>query len=212
MIGRTLGGATVATLQGIIVLFISMLAGFRPVNWAATPLAVLAMVLTALLFCALGTAIASMLADMQGFQLIMNFLVMPLFFLSGALFPLQGSGAMATIARFNPLSYGVDALRGLLVNIYHFGLAVDFCKIVDGKASWEGDWSFLAPLCAANGMIWGGDWGAPDKQHSFRDYDHVQRCEVIQQAELFAGTWYPEAAEPGPGGSPDASQDGTVTA
>jgi ABC-2 type transport system permease protein len=126
MIGRTLGGATVATLQGILVLFISMLVGFRPANWAAMPLAVLAMVLTALLFCALGTAIASALSDMQGFQLIMNFLVMPLFFLSGALFPLQGTGAMATIARFNPLSYGVDALRGLLVNIVHFGLVMDF--------------------------------------------------------------------------------------
>jgi ABC-2 type transport system permease protein len=126
MIGRTLGGATVATLQGIMVFFISLLVGFRPVNWAMTPLAVLAMILTALLFCALGTAIASSLSDMQGFQLIMNFLVMPLFFLSGALFPLQGSGAMATIARFNPLSYGVDALRGLLVNIVHFGLAMDF--------------------------------------------------------------------------------------
>ena len=86
----------------------------------------LAMVLTALLFCALGTAIASALSDMQGFQLIMNFLVMPLFFLSGALFPLPARGAMTTIARFNPLSYGEDALRGLLVNIVHFGLPLDF--------------------------------------------------------------------------------------
>jgi len=126
MIGRTLGGASVATLQGIIVFFVSMLAGFRPANWGMTPLAVLAMILTALLFCALGTAIASSLSDMQGFQLIMNFLVMPLFFLSGALFPLPNSGAIAAIARFNPLSYGVDALRSLLVNIGHFGLAVDF--------------------------------------------------------------------------------------
>jgi ABC-2 type transport system permease protein len=126
MIGRTLGGATVATLQGIIVFFISMVAGFRPVNWAVTPLAVLAMILTALLFCALGTAIASSLSDMQGFQLIMNFLIMPLFFLSGALFPLQATGVISTIASFNPLSYGVDALRGLLVNINHFGLPMDF--------------------------------------------------------------------------------------
>jgi ABC-2 type transport system permease protein len=126
MIGRTLGGATVATLQGIIVFFISMIAGFRPTSWALAPLAVLAMILTALLFCALGTAIASSLADMQGFQLIMNFLVMPLFFLSGALFPLQDTGALATIARFNPLSYGVDALRDLLIGTTHFGLPLDF--------------------------------------------------------------------------------------
>jgi ABC-2 type transport system permease protein len=127
MIGRTLGGATVATFQGLIVFFISMFAGFRPVNWALTPLAVLAMILTALLFCALGTAIASLLEDMQGFQLIMNFLVMPLFFLSGALFPLQGvPGALTTIARFNPLSYGVDALRGLMTGVSHFGMLLNF--------------------------------------------------------------------------------------
>ncbi|MGA2739343.1 MAG: M15 family metallopeptidase [Bryobacteraceae bacterium] len=80
------------------------------------------------------------------------------------------------------------------VGVHHYGLAADFCKVVDGKAAWDGDWSFLTPLCAANGMIWGGDWGQPDKPHSFRDYDHVQRCEVSEQAALFAGTWYPQAA------------------
>jgi ABC-2 type transport system permease protein len=127
MIGRTLGGATVATLQGVIVLFIALAPGFRPANWALLPVAIVAMAITALLFTALGTAIASLLNDMQGFQLIMNFLVMPLFFLSGALFPLQGvPGAIATIARFNPLSYGVDALRGLLTGVTHYGLLPDF--------------------------------------------------------------------------------------
>jgi hypothetical protein len=80
------------------------------------------------------------------------------------------------------------------VGVHHYGLAADFCKIVAGKASWDGDWSFLAPLCAANGMIWGGDWGEPDKSHSFRDYDHVQRCEVTQQPPLFAGAWYPDSS------------------
>ncbi len=80
------------------------------------------------------------------------------------------------------------------VGVDHYGLATDFCKIGDGKASWDGDWSFLAPLCAANGMIWGGDWGEPDQTHTFRDYDHVQRCEVSQQPSLFAGTWYPDSS------------------
>lgn len=126
MIGRTLGGATVATMQGIVVFFISMVAGFRPDNWATVPFAFLVMLLIALLFTALGTAIASLLEDMQGFQLIMNFLVMPLFFLSGSLFPLQGvPGVLVTIARFDPLSYGVDALRVLLINTTHYGLALD---------------------------------------------------------------------------------------
>jgi ABC-2 type transport system permease protein len=82
--------------------------------------------LVALLFTALGTAIASQLEDMQGFQLIMNFLVMPLFFLSGALFPLQGLPvALVTVATVDPLSYGIDAFRSLLINSAHFGLAID---------------------------------------------------------------------------------------
>ena len=76
----------------------------------------------------LGTAIASVLEDMQGFQLIMNFLVMPLFFLSGALFPL--SGVLLLIARFDPLSYGVDGLRYFLVGTSTFSLTLDVSVLV----------------------------------------------------------------------------------
>jgi len=130
MIGRTLGGATVASLQGIIVLFISFLIGFRPVSIALFPAAMVFILLTALLFTALGTAIASLLTDMQGFQLIMNFLVMPLFFLSGALFPLEGlPKGLITAARIDPLSYGVDGLRGTLANSAHFGIITDFLTL-----------------------------------------------------------------------------------
>ena len=126
MIGRTLGGATVATMQGMVVFLISIAVGFRPSNISALPAALMVMILIALLFTALGTAVASMLEDFQGFQLIMNFLIMPLFFLSGALFPLQGlPKIVAGITMINPLSYGVDALRGLLTNNYHFGLPLD---------------------------------------------------------------------------------------
>ena len=126
MLGRTLGGATVATLQGVIVFCISLVAGFRPHNWALLPAALVVMFLIALLFTALGTLIASTLDDMQGFQLIMNFLVMPLFFLSGALFPLQGlPPVLETVARLDPLSYGIDALRQILVHSVHFGLPLD---------------------------------------------------------------------------------------
>jgi ABC-2 type transport system permease protein len=126
MIGRTLGGATVATIQGMIVFLISIAVGFRPSSISALPAALMVMILIALLFTALGTAVASMLEDFQGFQLIMNFLIMPLFFLSGALFPLQGlPKIVAGITMINPLSYGVDALRGLLTDNYHFGLPLD---------------------------------------------------------------------------------------
>lgn len=126
MIGRTFGGATVALLQGVIVFLISLAVGFRPENWLLFPVALVFMFLIALLFTALGTAIASVLEDMQGFQLIMNFLVMPIFFLSGALFPFQGlPKAITIIGSLNPLAYGVDGLRGTLIDMTHFGLHVD---------------------------------------------------------------------------------------
>jgi ABC-2 type transport system permease protein len=130
MIGRTLGGATVASIQGCLVFLLSLLVGFRPVDLSILPLAFVFVFLTALLFTALGTAIASLLEDMQGFQLIMNFLVMPLFFLSGALFPLDGlSKALGFISSINPLSYGVDGLRGTLTGASHFGLFSDFLAL-----------------------------------------------------------------------------------
>ncbi len=134
MFGRTLGGATVATVQGIVVLVLASLFGFKPENMALLPVAFLFMFLIALLFTALGTAIASILEDMQGFQLIMNFLVMPIFFLSGALFPLANlPKTIKTITYFDPLTYGVDGLRGALSSSMHFNYATDLfilCAIV----------------------------------------------------------------------------------
>lgn len=126
MIGRTLGGATIATIQGIIVLCLSLIPGFRPLNWFMLFPLVLVMLLVGTMFTALGTAIASQLEDMQGFQLIMNFLVMPLFFLSGAIFPLTGlPSILITVTKFDPLSYGIDAFRILLSNSGHYNFATD---------------------------------------------------------------------------------------
>jgi len=131
MIGRTLGGATVATMQGVIVFLISLLVGFRPTNWYSFPTALLFMFLIAIFFTALGTALASLLNDMHGFQLIINFLVMPIFFLSGALFPLNGLPKVITyIAALDPLSYGVDGLRGAIINSTHFGIFHDISILI----------------------------------------------------------------------------------
>ena len=126
MFGRTLGGATVASLQGCVVFLISLAIGFRPLSFVTLPLAFVFMFLIALLFTAFGTALASRLDDMQGFQLIMNFVIMPIFFLSGALFPIEGtSKVLGVIASLNPLSYGIDGLRGVLIGVNHFGLWTD---------------------------------------------------------------------------------------
>jgi len=131
MLGRTLGGATVATLQGLLVIAIAMIAGFRFDVLSSLPLLLLFMFLIAVLFTALGTAIGSLMQDFHGFQLIVNFLIMPLFFLSGALFPLEGSPkAIMIIAALDPLSYGVDGLRGALMQTTHFGLHLDLLVLL----------------------------------------------------------------------------------
>lgn len=144
MIGRTLGGATVALIQGILVIIVCLIAGFRPVDLAAAPVAFAFMLLIAVVFGALGTAIGSVLQDMQGFQLIMNFLVLPIFFLSGALFPLANlPKALGIITSIDPLSYGVDGLRGALIGLSHFGLAIDLSVLCILAAIFLGIGSFL---------------------------------------------------------------------
>jgi ABC-2 type transport system permease protein len=131
MIGKTLGGATVATIQGLIVLVICLVAGFRPVNWLLLPLAIVVMILTAVVFAGLGVAIGSKLQDIQGMQLIMNFLVLPIYFLSGALFPLTGlPSVLSFFTRIDPLSYGVDALRNYLLGTSVFAPEVCIAVLV----------------------------------------------------------------------------------
>jgi len=131
MIGRTLGGATVSFIQGLLVLVIAMLLGFTIKNWYLFPLALLFMILIALAFTALGTAIGSWLDDMQGFQLIMNLLIMPIFFLSGALFPLdQMTSVIQWITKINPLTYGVAGLRASLTGITSISLSASFFGIL----------------------------------------------------------------------------------
>jgi len=129
MIGRTLGGATVSVLQGIAVFVICLAVGFRA-PLGLLPLAFGFMVLTALLFTGVGTALGCLLPDFQGFQLVMNFLVMPIFFLSGALFPLTNvPRTMAVLAGLDPLSYSVDGLRYALIGVTHFGAALDLAVL-----------------------------------------------------------------------------------
>ncbi|MBI3618901.1 ABC transporter permease [Candidatus Peregrinibacteria bacterium] len=131
MIGRTLGGATVALIQGLVVFGITFFTGFRVTHLAMLPVAFVVMFLIALIFTALGTGIGSLLEDFQGFQLIMNFLVMPLFFLSGALFPLTDlPGALGIIVRLDPLTYGVDALRGALLGLNHWAMLTDMTILI----------------------------------------------------------------------------------
>lgn len=130
MLGRTLGGATVALIQGSLVFLVCLAAGFRPAHPMLLPLALLFMALIALLCAAIGAVLGSVLQDMQGFQLIMNFLVLPLFFFSSALFPVSNLPAEVRLAvRLDPLGYGVDGLRGALDGGFAFGVAPDIAVV-----------------------------------------------------------------------------------
>ncbi len=127
VLGRTLGAATVAMIQGLVVFTVCLLAGFHIQNYGLLPVAAAFMFLIAMLFTAFGTTIGSLVEDMQAFPLIMNFLVMPMFFFSGALFPVKDLGAILNgVLRLNPLTYGVDGLRGALTHEFVFGIGPDF--------------------------------------------------------------------------------------
>ncbi len=131
MVGRTLGGATTAMIQGLLVLTVCLIAGFRPHDFGGVLLGLLFMAMIAIVFAALGTIIGSSLKDMQGFQLVMNFLVMPIFFLSGALYPLAGlPPALKVATRIDPLTYGVDGLRGAFIEQSHFDPVTNLAVLV----------------------------------------------------------------------------------
>jgi len=126
VIGKALGGATTAVIQGLLMLCVALLLGVQ-IEWANMPLVLLLMAGISLTFVSIGIAIASVMEDMHGFQLIMNFLVMPMFFLSGALFPLdKAPDALRILSYFDPLTYAVEGLRYLLIGQANMPLAMSF--------------------------------------------------------------------------------------
>jgi hypothetical protein len=88
--------------------------------------------------------------------------------------------------------HGATKLRD--VGVHHYALAVDLVREVSGEPSWKGDFSILGELGRKHGLVWGGDWGEPDKHHSFVDAVHLQRVSVVDQGRLFAGSFYPDDA------------------
>lgn len=126
MLGGALGGATTAVLQGILVFGIAYCLGFRPYSWAMVPVALGVLVALSVALASFSSGIGAVVNDFQGFQSINQFLIFPLFFLSGALYPLTNAPAtLKVIAAVNPISYAVDALRGSLINQTHYGYAKD---------------------------------------------------------------------------------------
>ena len=127
VIGRIFAGMTSGVIQAFLILGISILLGVRIANPIGLLVSVVFVLLIAISFVGLGISIASRIEDMHGFQMIMNFLVMPTFLLSGALFPLDKLPPwLAAISYLDPLTYGVDGLRGLIIGTSHLPIIMDF--------------------------------------------------------------------------------------
>ncbi len=114
-VGKALGGATQAMVQGLILLVLAPVIGVK-LTVTSVLLIVLFSSLLAFALSSLGVVIASRMRSMQGFQVVMNFLMMPIFFLSGALFPLSGLPAwMTVLTRLDPAAYGMDPMRRVML-------------------------------------------------------------------------------------------------
>ncbi|MFA5810041.1 MAG: ABC transporter permease [Thermoleophilia bacterium] len=114
-LGKVISGATIASFQGCLMLILAPFAGV-----SLSPLMIAKLLPTLFLvsfsMTGMGVLVATRLKSMQGFQMIMNFIMMPMFFLSGAMFPLANAPTwMDILSKLDPLTYGVDALRSIML-------------------------------------------------------------------------------------------------
>lgn len=136
VMGRTAGGTTTASIQALLFLVISFALGVRFPSLKGFFLALLFMALIGVSFTSLGVALASRMEDPHGFQLVFNFLIMPIFFLSGALFPIDNLPPFLKGAAYlNPLTYGVDGLRWALIGKSAIGPGFDLMVLTGVSAA-----------------------------------------------------------------------------
>ena len=131
ILGRSLGGMTTAIIQALIIVGIAVAMGVKLASVPGFFLAILVMILTCATFTGFGLIIATKLGNLEGFMAIMNLIVFPIFLLSGALFPIQSMPSwLRYIMYIDPLTYGVDGLRGTLIGVNAFPLWLDFTVLI----------------------------------------------------------------------------------
>jgi len=143
VIGKCLGGATIATMQGIIILALAGLAGV-PYNPVLMLTLVGEMLLLAFTLTAFGVMMAARITQFQAFMALTQMLVMPLFFLSGALYPLRGLPTwLSVLTRIDPLTYVVGPMRHAVLS--HLSLSPAAVHALSPSITWAG-WPVPIPL------------------------------------------------------------------
>jgi ABC-2 type transport system permease protein len=146
MVGKALGGATVATFQGVIIV---ALAGVVHVPYSPVLLLTLLgeMALTAFMLTAFGLLLASRIKQVESFQVVMQLFVLPMFFLAGAIFPLTGLPPwLAALTKIDPLAYAVDPMRRAV--FAHVVAPPAIAATLNGGVTWDG-WRLPAALSLA---------------------------------------------------------------
>jgi ABC-2 type transport system permease protein len=129
-LGKMLGGCTDVMLQSVILLILGILIGM-PVTPLVFVYSLLVLLLISVAMVSLGLVMGSNLTNQEAFGLVMNFVIWPLFFFSGALFPVSNLPSwLWVITQINPLTYGVDALRGIILGVQEFSMLKDLSILV----------------------------------------------------------------------------------
>jgi len=130
MLGKALGGMTTSILQGLLLLLAAAAIGVRPPGVIELLQVLVFMFLISMSFVSIGLAIASRMEDPVAFPIVMNFLIMPLFFLSGALYRVDmAPGWLSVLSHIDPLTYGVDGIRGAILGTSQFPMWLDFAVL-----------------------------------------------------------------------------------
>jgi ABC-2 type transport system permease protein len=132
MLGKAIGGMTTSILQGLLLLLAAAVVGVRPSGVVELLQVLVFMVLISLTFVSIGLAFASRMEDPVAFPIVMNFLIMPLYFLSGALYRVDMAPSwLSFLSRLDPLTYGVDGIRGALLgpSYAQFSIWLDFAVV-----------------------------------------------------------------------------------
>lgn len=131
IIGRMMGGITTSLIQGLLIVGAATLMGFSPNSWGGILISLIVMILIAAGFTGLGIFLSSIIKDMEGFSVIVQFFTFPLFVLGGTIVPISSFPSwLQTVSYIDPLTYGVDALRNFLTGASSLSLYSDFAVLI----------------------------------------------------------------------------------